>query len=219
MALERIENYFNDIADVYDERINSTASGAEEYVKQTAAALPNRKNMRILDLGCGSGHELGEILRKNDTVHFTCIDLAPKMLQRLRNRYSDYADRVLTVPGDFLMHDCGFAFYDGVLSVMAMHYYLPEEKLQLYKRICAGLKDNGFFLLTDKFAPTANYEEFCRSEFLKKREVEHNSEGAHYHFDIPLTVANEAAMLFQAGFAEVKVKWAKSSTAVLLATK
>ena len=35
----------------------------------------------------------------------------------------------------------------------------------------------------------------------------------------PLTVANEAALLFKAGFAEVQVCWAKSNTAVLLATR
>ena len=32
-------------------------------------------------------------------------------------------------------------------------------------------------------------------------------------------VAGEAALLFKAGFAEVRVCWAKSNTAVLLATK
>ena len=40
-----------------------------------------------------------------------------------------------------------------------------------------------------------------------------------YYTFTPLTVANEAALLFKAGFAEVQVRWAKSNTAVLLATK
>ena len=46
----------------------------------------------------------------------------------------------------------------------------------------------------------------------------HQPEGYYYTFT-PLTVANEAALLFKAGFAEVQVRWAKSNTAVLLATK
>ena len=41
----------------------------------------------------------------------------------------------------------------------------------------------------------------------------------HYYCFTPQYVAGEAALLFKAGFAEVRVCWAKSNTAVLLATK
>lgn len=219
MAFERIETYFNDIVDAYEERNCRAGNAAEEYCEQTALALPKRKNMHILDLGCGTGLELNAILSKNETARFTCVDCAPKMLARLRERHKEHSDRILTAEGDFLTRDCGFAFYDGVLSVMALHYYVPEEKLALYKTICSAIKENGFFLETDKFAPTANYEEFCREELLKRRAAIHAPADAHFHFDVPLTIANEAALLFKAGFSEVKVKWAKGTTAVLLATK
>ena len=73
--------------------------------------------------------------------------------------------------------------------------------------------------MSDKFAPTQMYEDFCRSEFEQKRKEQHLSADGHYYCFTPQYVAGEAALLFKAGFAEVRVCWAKSNTAVLLATK
>ena len=53
----------------------------------------------------------------------------------------------------------------------------------------------------------------------QKRKEQHLSADEHYYCFTPQYVAGEAALLFKAGFAEVRVCWAKSNTAVLLATK
>ena len=104
-------------------------------------------------------------------------------------------------------------------AMMALHYYSREENLELFHRVCRSIKKGGFFLLSDKFAPTQMYEDFCRSEFEQKRKEQHLSADEHYYCFTPQYVAGEAALLFKAGFAEVRVCWAKSNTAVLLATK
>ena len=142
------------------------------------------------------------------------MDCSGKMLARLKKNLADYSDRVQVVSADFFDHDFGFEFYDGATATMALHYYSEAQKLQLYKNLRVGIKKDGFFLLTDKFAPTQNYQDFCRSEFERKRTEARQPEG-HYYTFTPLTVANEAALLFKAGFAEVQVCWAKSNTAVL----
>ena len=86
------------------------------------------------------------------------------------------------VAANFFDHDFGFEFYDGAVAAMALHYYSEAQKLQLYKNLRAGLKKDGFFLLTDKFAPTQNYQDFCRSEFERKRAEAHQPEGHYYTF-------------------------------------
>ena len=134
------------------------------------------------------------------------MDCSGKMLARLKKNLADYSDRVQVVSADFFDHDFGFEFYDGATATMALHYYSEAQKLQLYKNLRVGIKKDGFFLLTDKFAPTQNYQDFCRSEFERKRTEARQPEG-HYYTFTPLTVANEAALLFKAGFAEVQVCW------------
>ena len=59
-----------------------------------------------------------------------------------------------------------------------------------------------------------NYE---KANELNAKDVYKRQE--HYYCFTPQYVAGEAALLFKAGFAEVRVCWAKSNTAVLLATK
>lgn len=219
MALEKIEGYFNSIMESYDERLQNKAGGAEEYFKNTITAIPKDENLHIADLGSGTGMELHKLLAENNTLRVTAIDCAEKMQARFRERFSKYGERVQPVTKDFFDFDFGFSYFDGAIAVMSMHYYKKEEKLALYKRICRGIKTGGFLIVTDQFAPTQNYEDFCRSQLERKIAAEHADVQAHYHFDVPLTVANEAAILFKAGFSDVRVHWAKGSTAVLRAIK
>ena len=210
--------YYNSVAETYDDRVRRATTDEDGYIVRMAAAFPMKENLNIIDLGAGTGLQLKPLLEKEATLRATCVDCSGKMLARLKKNLADYSDRVQVVSADFFDHDFGFEFYDGATATMALHYYSEAQKLQLYKNLRVGIKKDGFFLLTDKFAPTQNYQDFCRSEFERKRTEARQPEG-HYYTFTPLTVANEAALLFKAGFAEVQVCWAKSNTAVLLATR
>lgn len=219
MALEKMDIYYNSVAETYDDRVRRATTDEDGYIVRMAAAFPMKENLNIIDLGAGTGLQLKPLLEKEATLRATCVDCSGKMLARLKKNLADYSDRVQVVSADFFDHDFGFEFYDGATATMALHYYSEAQKLQLYKNLRVGIKKDGFFLLTDKFAPTQNYQDFCRSEFERKRTEARQPEG-HYYTFTPLTVANEAALLFKAGFAEVQVVcWAKSNTAVLLATR
>ena len=187
MALEKMDIYYNSVAETYDERVRRATTDEDGYIVRMVSAFPMKENLNIGDIGAGTGLQLKPLLEQSETLRATCVDCSGKMLARLKKNLADYSGR-------------------------------EAQKLQLYKNLRAGLKKDGFFLLTDKFAPTQNYQDFCRSEFERKRAEAHQPEG-HYYTFTPLTVANEAALLFKAGFAEVQVRWAKSNTAVLLATK
>lgn len=218
MALEKMDIYYNSVAETYDDRVRRATTDEDGYIVRMAAAFPMKENLNIIDLGAGTGLQLKPLLEKEATLRATCVDCSGKMLARLKKNLADYSDRVQVVSADFFDHDFGFEFYDGATATMALHYYSEAQKLQLYKNLRVGIKKDGFFLLTDKFAPTQNYQDFCRSEFERKRTEARQPEG-HYYTFTPLTVANEAALLFKAGFAEVQVCWVKSNTAVLLATR
>lgn len=218
MALERIDAYFNSISETYDKRMQRPMTDEDGYIVRTAAVFPQRENVQLLDLGCGTGLELLPLLQREDGLRVTAIDCSEQMLDKLRVNLADYMDRVQPITADFLTADFGVERYDGALAVMALHYYTHEQKLALFRRVRLSLKHNGFFILTDRFAPVQGYEDFCRSELEEKRKAAHQPEG-NYHYFAPLTVANEAAILFRAGFSQVQVCWAKSNTAVIVAMK
>lgn len=218
MAIEKIDIYFNSIAETYDKRMERPMTDEDGYVVRTVAEFPEQKNMRLLNLGCGTGMELLPLLERDDTLQITGVDCADQMLDKLKVNLAEYKNRVQTVCADFFTADLGSDVYDGAMSVMALHYYGHEEKLSLFKRVRTALKQKGFFILTDKFAPAQGYEDFCRSEVEKKKAEAHLPDG-HYYCFAPLTIANEASLLFKAGFSEVQVRWAKSNTAVLVAVK
>lgn len=218
MALERIDTYFNSVVESYDERTRRSVNDAEGYIVKTAEFFPKEKDLHIVDIGSGTGLGLTEILKQNETLQVTCVDCSGKMLQQLKRNLKEYGGRVQTVTGDFFTYDFDSEFYDGALSMMALHYYTREEKLELFKRVRSGIRKGGFFVLSDKFAPTQNYEDFCRSEFERKKSEAHLPD-AHYYTFMPLTISNEIALLFKAGFSEVRLRWAKSNMAVLFAVK
>lgn len=218
MALEKIDSYFNSVVESYDERQRRGMSDADGYMMKTAEFFPNAENLRVVDIGSGTGLGLAEILKRNPSLRIDCIDCADKMLAQLKVNLKEYGDRVQTIPADFFTYNCDYEYYDGAVSMMALHYYSRDEKLALFKNVRNGIKKGGFFLLTDKFAPSQGYEDFCRSEFEQKKHDMHLPD-AHYYCFTPQTVANEASLLFKAGFAEVRVCWAKSNTAVLFAVK
>lgn len=57
--LERMDEFFNNRIEGYESHQLSAIAGAQEFYPFTAEGLPMRENARILDLGCGTGLELG----------------------------------------------------------------------------------------------------------------------------------------------------------------
>lgn len=219
MPLERIDSYFNGAVESYDERLKRSAEDEDGYIRRTGEFFPKKEHLHILDIGIGTGTGLTAILEQNPTIYVDGIDCADKMLSEIPKNLPEHKERIRTICGDFFKYELEPESYDGAVSMMALHYYSREENLELFHRVCRSIKKGGFFLLSDKFAPTQMYEDFCRSEFEQKRKEQHLSADEHYYCFTPQYVAGEAALLFKAGFAEVRVCWAKSNTAVLLATK
>ena len=57
--LEKMEDFFDARLDGYEEHQLNTIASAKEFYPFTAGCLPRNPGPRILDLGCGTGLELG----------------------------------------------------------------------------------------------------------------------------------------------------------------
>ncbi len=201
--LEKMGEFFDARLDGYEEHQLKTIASAEEFYPFTAACLPKAPGSRILDLGCGTGLELGYYYEMVPTALVTGIDLAPGMLEALRKKFPEKA--LILIQGSYFDVPFQENAFDAAVSVESLHHFTKEEKIPLYAKLRRALKPSGFFILTDYFAGSDEEEQSRREELLRLRKEQKLPDEEFYHFDTPLTVENEKEALLAAGFSSVTV--------------
>lgn len=213
--LEKMDEFFNRRLDVYEAHQLHAIEKAEEFYPKTAAYLPGEAEACVLDLGCGTGLELGYYFAQNPTARVTGIDLAGDMLAAMRAKFPDRA--LTAIQGSYFDVPFGECCYDAVVSVESLHHFSKEEKIPLYRKVLAALKPGGFFLLTDYFAASEEQERLFRAELLQRKTEQGIRDGELYHFDTPLTVEHEQETLKAAGFSTVELLHRWGATGLLRA--
>ena len=199
--LEKMDLFFEARISDYDEHMLRDIEGAREFYPFTASLLPRQEGARVLDLGCGTGLELEYYFRLAPRALITGIDLSEGMLAALKEKFPDR--NLELIQGSYFDLPLGENRYDAAVSVESLHHFTKEEKLGLYKKLYAALKDGGCFILTDYFADLPEQESFFRRELLRLKAEQGLSNRDFYHYDTPLTFEHEMEALREAGFREV----------------
>ena len=215
--LEKMNEFFNNRVDGYEEHQLNVIDGAQEFYPYTAACLPVQENAEVLDLGCGTGLELDFYFKYNPTAKITGIDLAESMLKVLENKFSD--KELTTICGSYFDVPLGEECYDAVVSVESLHHFTKEEKTSLYKKVFQALKQGGYLIITDYFAEADEQECFYRQELLRLKSEQGISDDEFYHYDTPLTKTHELQALKEAGFTVVETMAEWGATATIKAIK
>ena len=174
--------------------------------------MPTAENCRVLDLGCGTGLELGEYYTLNPSAKVTGIDLSQGMLAELRRKFSDKDLKLIC--GSYFDVPLGENVFDAAVSVESLHHFTKEEKVALYSKLHTALKSNGYFILTDYFSLSDEEEQMHRQNLLALKAEQGIADSEFYHYDTPLTVKHETESLTEAGFTTVKVlnNWGSTYT-------
>lgn len=199
--LEKMDAFFEARLDGYDEHMLETIEGAQEFYPFTAGCLPNG-DAHILDLGCGTGLELECYFRSNPNAEVTGIDLSAGMLRALQEKLPN--KKLHLICGSYFSEEFGTEKYDAAVSVESLHHFTQAEKIPLYTKLCNALKESGYFILTDYFAPSEKLEKEYRNELLRLKKMQGISDDEFYHYDTPLTVEHETEALLAAGFRKVE---------------
>ena len=209
--LENMGAFFEARLDGYDAHMMTNIESAEEFYPFTARCLPREPGVKILDLGCGTGLELGEYFALNPTARVTGIDLAAGMLRALEEKFP--ARDVTLICGSYFDEPFGEGF-DGAVSVESLHHFTKEDKIPLYRKLYDALKPGGAFILTDYFSLTDEEEQYHRAELLRLKAQQGITDTGFYHYDTPLTVQHETDALLAAGFSTVEVlrNWGQTFT-------
>ena len=201
--LEKMSDFFEARLDGYDEHMMTNIESANEFYPFTARQLPTEENCRVLDLGCGTGLELEFYYQLNPSAKVTGIDLSEGMLSALRNKFSD--KDVTLILGSYFDVPLGENVFDAAVSVESLHHFTKEEKVPLYAKLRAALKNNGYFILTDYFSLSDEEEQLHRQSLSALKVEQGIADNEFYHYDTPLTVAHETEALAEAGFSSVEV--------------
>lgn len=214
---EKMDEFFNTRADVYDVQHVKNFDGGEKCYHEIARYIPSDAKT-LLDLGCGTGLELESILKKLSSVKVTCIDMASKMLKKLAEKYSGYSINLIN--DNYLVADLGVQKYDVAVSIMSFHHLTHPSKLKLYSNIFQCLKTNGIFIECDYMIGSNDSD--LEEHYFEEREKllsQYNLTEDIYHYDIPFTIKHEMSLLREAGFQSVKQVWGIANNIMLLATK
>ena len=215
--LEKMADFFARRLDGYDDHMLTEIEGAREFYPFTASLLPTAPKARVLDLGCGTGLELECFFALNPTARVTGIDLSEDMLAAAAAKFEK--NGFTPVRGSYFDVPFGDEAFDAAVSVESLHHFSPELKAALYRKLHDALKKGGRFVLTDYFAPSDDVEKRCAADFERLKAEQGVSDGGFYHYDVPLTVAHETALLKRAGFDRVTVEKSWGATSVLTAAR
>lgn len=184
---------------------------AEEYAH--IADYLGRETASLLDIGCGTGLELGSVYARFPAVRVKGIDLSAEMLSELRKKYAAYSPEL--VCGDYFAVPFGEEAFDAALSFETLHHFPGEKKGELYRKIFRALKKGGRYVECDYVACCEEEEELCRKDYERRKNAR---EGTYLHIDIPLTKARQIGLLSAAGF-RAETVYENGSTAIFVADK
>ena len=145
-----MDRFFDARAETYDEHMRAELESFDAFYTAIADAIPaTHEPIEILDLGIGTGLELPAVLARVPSARITGIDVSGRMLDRFRDKFPDAVGRVRLIQASFLDVELGRGAYDIAISAMALHHWLPDRKLGLYRRIRDALRPGGLFVNGD----------------------------------------------------------------------
>ncbi len=197
VPLEAMDTFFTARVVLYEEHM---ARWSKAYQKM-AELIPEDCG-RLLDLGCGTGLELDQILERFPILRVTGIDLCEPMLAVLRQKHSD--KQLILRCEDYFEAKLGTEDYDAAVSFETLHHFRPGKKEELFRKLFKALKPGGIYLECDYIACCEEEETLLMDECARKRKLAGIPSEQFVHFDTPLTLEHETALLKSSGFQEVE---------------
>jgi tRNA (cmo5U34)-methyltransferase len=216
MSLEKMNEFFDQRADIYDNHMLAELQLSEFYEVIAECFTFDTQTPKLLDLGCGTGLQLERLFLKCPELSVTGIDLSREMLRILESKYPDKPLTLLCA--SYFDVDLGEGIYDAALSTYSLHHFDEAVKTNLYKKIHAALRDGGTFVEGDYTCKTEERMKYLLAENERLRK-EAGISGGFYHFDTPFTPEKQRTMLKAAGFRDVTIVKEWDNTSIFVARK
>ena len=104
-----------------------------------------RRPRRVLDIGCGQGVYLADLLRRHRDAMGLGIEVDPRVAEQARRRLveADVTRRAEIRVGDFRSAELPEGRFDLILLNHNLHYFAPGERVALLRRARGRLDEEG----------------------------------------------------------------------------
>lgn len=142
-------------------------------LEMLAAAHPEGRPLRVLDLGCGPGSLCDAVAARFPDAEVVGVDRDPILLRlgRETNRHGErmrLLDLDLAAPG--WVHEVGQERFDAVVSATALHWLNPDKLAGLYVTLPQVLNPGAVFLNADHLYFDGAAESFVKGVAEEQRE-------------------------------------------------
>ncbi len=202
---------FDGAAAGYDRARRQLVPRFDDFYGAAVGAIPygREDDIRVLDLGAGTGLLSDKIARAFPRARITLVDVSSEMLGVAQWRFADE-------PGRFELRMMDYAEeplsgeYDAVVSALSVHHLDGDEKQELFRKVYGILRDGGVFVNADQvLGETPEREARYREAWLRQVRERGVSEGdlsaalVRMREDKSSTLDEQRAWLEEAGFREV----------------
>ncbi|MEG4584916.1 methyltransferase domain-containing protein [Microcoleus sp. MOSTC5] len=213
MNLDAVREQFEEIAFNYDgliTRLIPQYREQHELILQLLASETNA-NIKVLDLGAGTGILSAVILSAFPRATVLAFDMAENMLKICQTNLSAFGERLTLQQGNFAEDDFGSG-YDLVVSGLAIHHLDSAGKQQLFHKLFQSMNPGGILLIRDIVTGatprlTEQYEQLWRQYMKANGEDDAAWFQKYLEEDIPSSVEEQTKWLAEAGFADAGCHW------------
>ena len=214
--MEKIKEHFETEAKDFDEIIIKLIPYYNQMIGALIDAIPFDKdsNIRILDLGCGTGTISQLLSSRFSNSKIVCLDIASNMIEIAKYKLSSH-DNSEFVVGDFKrINDLGN--FDVVVSSLALHHLETDfDKKGFYTDIYNQLDNDGVFFNADVILASTDLMQTRNmnrwKEYMNKSvsmtEIENKWIPTYEEEDRPAKLVDQLKWLENIGFKSVDVIW------------
>ncbi|MEM7329218.1 MAG: class I SAM-dependent methyltransferase [Pseudomonadota bacterium] len=144
-----------DSAEIYDHQVEALFTGAADAMRRLALAElirevrgQDQRNVRVLDLACGTGRFMRQMMTAMPRLDLTGLDLSPPYARTARRHVSrwPHVDVVESAAEAMPFEDSSF---DHLISIYLFHELPPRIRPQVMAEAARVLKPGGTFIIAD----------------------------------------------------------------------
>lgn len=167
---DNIKSIFDKYATQYNDSRQKLIPCYDDFYKIAVEIIPFKrdKNIKVLDLGAGTGLISSLVASKFGKSAIKLIDVSENMLNQAKSCLGGKSNKYSYLAADYSTIELSEKF-DIVISALSIHHLTGKKKKALFKNIYNHLNHNGVFINADQVqGETAESESKYREVWLKQ---------------------------------------------------